>query len=133
MAAPAFKKQSILDFYAVTNVELGSGANGVVCLRESHSQQVRQVRDLRTGRLCALKCLLDTPRARREATIHQLCAPCTNIVQVIDIFENVWESAPHILLVMEKSASIDFRLLQAGRRRALLFHSEQSLQWRPVC
>jgi hypothetical protein len=46
--------------------------------------------------------LRDCPVSRREVDLLIQCSACPSIVKVVDVYENAWESSPHLLVVMEQ-------------------------------
>lgn len=45
--------------------------------------------------------LQDCPKARREVELHWRASPCANIVRIIDVYENLYQSKKCLLIVME--------------------------------
>ncbi|KAM6927516.1 MAP kinase-activated protein kinase 2 [Xenentodon cancila] len=85
------KKSAITDDYKVTSQVLGMGING----------KVLEIFQKKTGDKYALKMLQDCPKARREVELHWRASPCTNIVRIIDVFENLYQGRKCLLIVME--------------------------------
>ncbi|PAA88971.1 hypothetical protein BOX15_Mlig022376g3 [Macrostomum lignano] len=85
------KTTPIQDEYKLTEIVLGMGVNGKVveCIKKSSNEK------------CALKILLDSPKARREVDLHYRACACPHVVQVRDVFENVVSSKRCLLVVME--------------------------------
>ncbi|CAF4606127.1 unnamed protein product, partial [Rotaria socialis] len=55
-----------------------------------------------TKRKCALKIIKDSDKARREIILHKkACEGCVYIVQILDIYENIFGENRCLLLVME--------------------------------
>lgn len=85
-------REAITDTYEVSKESLGVGISGKV-LTCWHKQ---------TKRKCALKILKDSDKARREVILHKRASEgCENIVQVLDIYENMYSSQRCLLIVME--------------------------------
>ncbi|XP_077582988.1 MAP kinase-activated protein kinase 2 [Stigmatopora nigra] len=85
------KKNAITDDYKVTNQVLGLGING----------KVLEIFQRKTADKYALKMLQDCPKARREVELHWRASPCSNIVRIIDVYENLYQSRKCLLIVME--------------------------------
>ncbi|CAJ1051697.1 MAP kinase-activated protein kinase 2 isoform X1 [Xyrichtys novacula] len=85
------KKNAITDEYKVTSQVLGLGING----------KVLEIFQRKTGDKYALKMLQDCAKARREVELHWRASPCANIVRIIDVFENLYQSKKCLLIVME--------------------------------
>jgi serine/threonine protein kinase len=86
------RRNAITDEYEVSKESLGVGINGKVltCIHRD------------TKRKCALKILKDSDKARREVILHRkACEGCEYIVQVLDIYENIYASNRCLLIVME--------------------------------
>lgn len=45
--------------------------------------------------------LQDCPKARREVELHWRASPCTHIVRIIDVYENLYQGRKCLLIVME--------------------------------
>lgn len=109
-----FKNNPIEDDYIVDwNRRLGSGISG----------PVRLCKSIATGKEFALKCLLDSPKARTEAKVHYLCSDNPHIVSVIDVyavnfrFPGEMKPVPRILMVMELMEGGElFELVRTKRR-----------------
>uniref|UniRef100_A0A3Q3R8G4 non-specific serine/threonine protein kinase n=1 Tax=Monopterus albus TaxID=43700 RepID=A0A3Q3R8G4_MONAL len=56
----------------------------------------------KTGDKYALKILQDCAKARREVELHWRASPCTNIVRIVDVYENLYQSRKCLLIVMER-------------------------------
>ncbi|XP_019942353.1 MAP kinase-activated protein kinase 2 [Paralichthys olivaceus] len=85
------KKNAITDDYKVTSHVLGLGING----------KVLEILQKKTADKYALKMLQDCPKARREVELHWRASPCSNIVRIIDVYENLYQSKKCLLIVME--------------------------------
>ncbi|TRY97339.1 hypothetical protein DNTS_031681 [Danionella cerebrum] len=85
------KKNAITDDYKVTSQVLGLGING----------RVLEIFHKRSGDKFALKMLHDCPKARREVELHWRASPCTHIVKIIDVYENLYQNRKCLLIVME--------------------------------
>ncbi|XP_051269882.1 MAP kinase-activated protein kinase 2 [Dicentrarchus labrax] len=85
------KKNAITDVYKVTSQVLGLGING----------KVLEIFQKKTGDKYALKMLHDCAKARREVELHWRASPCANIVRIIDVYENLYQSRKCLLIVME--------------------------------
>ncbi|XP_061583619.1 MAP kinase-activated protein kinase 2 [Cololabis saira] len=85
------RKNAITDDYKVTSQVLGMGING----------KVLEIFQKKTGDKYALKMLQDCPKARREVELHWRASPCTHIVRIIDVFENLYQGRKCLLIVME--------------------------------
>ncbi|XP_022601039.1 MAP kinase-activated protein kinase 2 [Seriola dumerili] len=85
------KKNAITDDYKVTSQVLGLGING----------KVLEIFQKKTGDKYALKMLQDCAKARREVELHWRASPCSNIVRIIDVYENLYQSRKCLLIVME--------------------------------
>jgi len=85
------KKSPISQDYRVTASVLGLGINGKVVECFSHQ----------TGEKYALKVLRDVPKARREIDLHWRASSCKHIVNIIDVYENVYGGQRCLLVVME--------------------------------
>ncbi|XP_027135187.1 MAP kinase-activated protein kinase 2 isoform X1 [Larimichthys crocea] len=85
------KKNAITDDYKVTSQVLGLGING----------KVLEIFQKKTGDKYALKMLQDCSKARREVELHWRASPCANIVRIIDVYENLYQSRKCLLIVME--------------------------------
>lgn len=73
------KTNSIIDDYVVNwRQKLGTGISGPVrpCMKRSNKERF------------ALKCLIDTPKARTEVRLHKMCSGHPNIVKVLDVYAN---------------------------------------------
>ncbi|KAM9429609.1 MAP kinase-activated protein kinase 2-like [Salvelinus alpinus] len=85
------KKNAITDDYKVTNQVLGMGING----------KVLEIFQKGSGDKCALKMLQDCAKARREVELHWRASPCSHIVRIMDVYENLYQSRKCLLIVME--------------------------------
>ncbi|XP_077999896.1 MAP kinase-activated protein kinase 3-like [Glandiceps talaboti] len=85
------KKTTITDDYKISQNVLGLGINGKVL--ECYSRS--------TGHKFALKVLRDNPKARRELDLHWKASGCLHIVNIIDVYENVYHGSRCLLVVME--------------------------------
>ena len=85
------KKSVITNDYEVKKNVLGVGINGKVyeCIQK------------KTGLNCALKIIKDSQKARREVEIHTLLCEQTNIVKILDVFENNFNGVRSLVVVME--------------------------------
>ena len=45
--------------------------------------------------------LQDCTKARREVELHWRASPCSNIVRIIDVYENLYQGRKCLLIVME--------------------------------
>ena len=45
--------------------------------------------------------LQDCAKARREVELHWRASPCSNIVRIIDVYENLYQGRKCLLIVME--------------------------------
>ncbi|CAF0812898.1 unnamed protein product [Adineta steineri] len=85
-------RNAVTDQYEVSKESLGVGINGKV-LTCWHRE---------TRRKCALKILKDSDKARREVILHKkACEGCEYLVQVLDIYENMYASNRCLLIIME--------------------------------
>ncbi|KAM7422297.1 hypothetical protein PAMA_010386 [Pampus argenteus] len=84
-------KVPITDDYNVTSQVLGLGING----------KVLEIFQKKTGDKYALKILQDSTKARREVEHHWRASPCTNIVHIVDVYENLYQGNKCLLIVME--------------------------------
>jgi len=88
----ATRRDAITDSYDVSKDSLGVGISGKV-LTCWHKE---------TRRKCALKILKDSDKARREVILQKRASEgCQNIVQVLDVYENMYASNRCLLIVME--------------------------------
>ncbi|XP_035243871.1 MAP kinase-activated protein kinase 2 isoform X2 [Anguilla anguilla] len=85
------KKNAITDDYKVTRQVLGLGINGKVL-------EIFQKKD---GEKYALKMLQDCAKARREVELHWRASPCSHIVRIVDVYENLYQGKKCLLIVME--------------------------------
>lgn len=51
--------------------------------------------------LASIQMLQDCAKARREVELHWRASPCTNIVRIIDVYENLYQGRKCLLIVME--------------------------------
>ena len=84
------KKTPLENDYKLTSKVLGIGISG----------KVRQCTD-KTGNKYALKILKDVPKARREVELHWRASPCLHVVNIKDVYENIYEGNKCLLIVME--------------------------------
>ncbi|CAF1372141.1 unnamed protein product [Didymodactylos carnosus] len=85
------KRNAVADDYEVRNEALGEGINGKV-LTCFHRQRVQK---------CALKIIPDSAKARREVILHKKASVYSNIVRILDIYENVHSNRQCLLIIME--------------------------------
>ncbi|CAF4446859.1 unnamed protein product [Didymodactylos carnosus] len=85
------KQNAVADDYEVRNEVLGEGISGKV-LTCFHRQTVQK---------CALKIIPDSAKARREVILHKKASTYSNIVRILDIYENVHSNRPCLLIIME--------------------------------
>ncbi|KAI3357617.1 hypothetical protein L3Q82_016021 [Scortum barcoo] len=85
------KRNVITDDYSVTSQVLGMGING----------RVLEVFHKESGEKYALKMLQDCPESRREVELHWRVSPCSHIVPIIDVYENLYQGRKCLLIVME--------------------------------
>ncbi|XP_050430756.1 MAP kinase-activated protein kinase 2 isoform X2 [Adelges cooleyi] len=78
------------DFRISDNV-LGLGING----------KVLQCFSVATGHKYALKALVDCQKARREIDLHWRASGCINIVNIMDVYENMYMGKKCLLVIME--------------------------------
>ncbi|KAI1727055.1 protein kinase domain-containing protein [Ditylenchus destructor] len=85
------KTTPITDEYKITHEIIGIGESGKVmaCFSKANGEKY------------ALKVLRDGPRSRREVHLHYLTNDHENIVTIIDIFENTFDSVKCLLVVVE--------------------------------
>ncbi|CAF1161063.1 unnamed protein product [Rotaria sp. Silwood1] len=86
------RRNDITDEYDISDELLGAGKNGAVlaCWHRA------------TNRKCALKVIKDSDRARREVILHKkACEGCDHIVQILDVYENMFESKRCLYVIME--------------------------------
>ncbi|CAF3186282.1 unnamed protein product [Rotaria sp. Silwood2] len=86
------RRNDITNEYDLSEESLGVGINGKVltCWHRA------------TKRKCALKIIKDSDKARREVILHKKASiGCDYIVQVLDIYENMFESSRCLYVVME--------------------------------
>ncbi|PAA50806.1 hypothetical protein BOX15_Mlig013465g1 [Macrostomum lignano] len=90
-ASTSLKNHPIQQDYKITEKVLGLGVNGKVveCYRRSDSEK------------CALKVLLDTPKARRELELHARACACPQVVQIRDAYANTVKGKQCLLVAME--------------------------------
>uniref|UniRef100_A0AAY4CWQ0 non-specific serine/threonine protein kinase n=2 Tax=Denticeps clupeoides TaxID=299321 RepID=A0AAY4CWQ0_9TELE len=87
----AVRKNAITDEYKVTGHVLGLGING----------KVLEIFRKSGGEKCALKMLQDCPKARREVELHYKASSCPHIVDIKDVYENLYQGKKCLLIVME--------------------------------
>lgn len=85
------KKNAITDDYKVTSSVLGQGING----------RVIEIFQRKNGEKFALKMLQDCTKARREVELHWRASPCSHIVRIVDVYENLYQGKKCLLIVME--------------------------------
>jgi len=85
-----FNTAPIGDFYRVKSKVLGHGVNGKVkqCVNKA-------------GQKFALKVLKDDAKSRQEIELHWRAATCNNVVNIRDVFENIYQGQRSLLVVME--------------------------------
>ncbi|XP_074603261.1 MAP kinase-activated protein kinase 2 [Brevipalpus obovatus] len=86
-----FKKIPLVQEYDLSDKVLGLGING----------KVLECTNKETGKKYALKVLRDNPKARREVELHWKVSACPHIVNIIDVYENVYANTSCLLVVME--------------------------------
>merc|ERR1712061_986162 len=84
------KKNLFTEDYSVSKEVLWSGINGKVVICTNHH-----------GEKFALKILKDSPKARREISLHWRASECEHIVNIIDVYENDYLGKTCLLVVME--------------------------------
>ncbi|XP_050527414.1 MAP kinase-activated protein kinase 2 [Daktulosphaira vitifoliae] len=77
--------------YKISDNVLGLGING----------KVLQCFSKTTGQKYALKALVDCQKARREIDLHWRASGCINIVNIIDVYENIYVGKKCLLVIME--------------------------------
>jgi len=89
--SPDIKKSPIEDDYTISRDVLGVGISGkvLVCFEKA------------TGAKFALKVLKDEPKARREVDLHWRASACLHIVNLKDVYENVYNGRKCLMVVME--------------------------------
>lgn len=92
-ARPALQPKSapITQDYSISDQVLGLGINGKVV--ECYSKA--------KGSKFALKVLRDNVKARREVDLHWRASNCKHIVNIADVYENVYGGNRCLLVVME--------------------------------
>lgn len=85
------KTTPIVKDFEISNTVLGLGING----------KVVQCISRQNGHKYALKVLHDNQKARREVDIHWRASGCSNIVNIIDVYENSYSGNSCLLVVME--------------------------------
>ncbi|XP_066559388.1 MAP kinase-activated protein kinase 2 isoform X2 [Amia ocellicauda] len=85
------RKNAITDDYKVTSQVLGLGING----------KVLEIFQKKSGDKYALKMLQDCPKARREVELHWRASPCSHIVRIVEVYENLYQGRKCLLIVME--------------------------------
>uniref|UniRef100_A0A131XEN3 non-specific serine/threonine protein kinase n=1 Tax=Hyalomma excavatum TaxID=257692 RepID=A0A131XEN3_9ACAR len=85
------KSTPITQDYSISDNVLGLGING----------KVVECRDKAKGSKFALKVLRDNVKARREVDLHWRASNCKHIVNVVDVYENVYGGNRCLLVVME--------------------------------
>uniref|UniRef100_A0AAY5E8P8 non-specific serine/threonine protein kinase n=1 Tax=Electrophorus electricus TaxID=8005 RepID=A0AAY5E8P8_ELEEL len=100
------KKNVVTEEYKLSGQVLGVGFNG----------KVFEIFQKRTGEKYALKMLKDSLKARREAELHCRVSICPRIVQIADVFDNLYQGKKCLLLVMECMEGGElFQRIQARR------------------
>ncbi|KAJ1373873.1 histidine kinase Mak2 [Parelaphostrongylus tenuis] len=94
--------------YRISRKVLGVGINGKVVECEHR----------RTGQKFALKVLRDVPKARREVDLHYMASGHSNIVEIVDVYENTYNDVQCLLVVMEnmKGGELFTRIQERGHR-----------------
>ncbi|XP_037579143.1 MAP kinase-activated protein kinase 2 isoform X2 [Dermacentor silvarum] len=92
-ARPALQPKSvpITQDYSISDHVLGLGING----------KVVECYDKAKGSKFALKVLRDNVKARREVDLHWRASNCKHIVNIVDVYENVYGGNRCLLVVME--------------------------------
>uniref|UniRef100_A0A023FQH7 non-specific serine/threonine protein kinase n=1 Tax=Amblyomma cajennense TaxID=34607 RepID=A0A023FQH7_AMBCJ len=85
------KSAPITQDYSISDHVLGLGING----------KVVQCHDKARGSKFALKVLRDNVKARREVDLHWRASNCRHIVNIVDVYENVYGGNRCLLVVME--------------------------------
>ncbi|XP_033116390.1 MAP kinase-activated protein kinase 2-like isoform X2 [Anneissia japonica] len=85
------KKIPITNDYVLTKKVLGLGINGKVL--ECHNKL--------TGEKYALKVLRGSAKAEREVELHWRASACKQIVNIKDVYENIYNGTRCLLVVME--------------------------------
>uniref|UniRef100_G3MT13 non-specific serine/threonine protein kinase n=1 Tax=Amblyomma maculatum TaxID=34609 RepID=G3MT13_AMBMU len=85
------KSSPITQDYSISDHVLGLGING----------KVVQCHDKAKGSKFALKVLRDNVKARREVDLHWRASNCRHIVNIVDVYENVYGGNRCLLVVME--------------------------------
>ncbi|XP_077485700.1 MAP kinase-activated protein kinase 2 isoform X1 [Amblyomma americanum] len=85
------KSSPITQDYSISDHVLGLGING----------KVVQCHDKARGSKFALKVLRDNVKARREVDLHWRASNCRHIVNIVDVYENVYGGNRCLLVVME--------------------------------
>lgn len=115
----SYKKQLLVDDYEISSKILGLGINGKVveCISRS------------TGKKYALKILLDSPKSRREVSLHLRAKQCQQIVEVIDVYENSYGGEKCLLMVMEKMEGGElFQRIQEKTEGSLSFTEREAAE-----
>ena len=101
------KTHDITDDYEIYGTILGSGANGFVYACKSKTSR----------EMYALKVLRDGKCSRKEVNLHWLACVSNCIVNIEDVYKNIWDGQPSTLVVLEYMAGGDLwkRTLTAGR------------------
>lgn len=88
----SYKKHSLTDDFEISSKVLGFGINGKVveCISRT------------TRKKYALKILIDSPKSRREVSLHLKAKQCPQIVEISEIYENTYGGEKCLLMVMEK-------------------------------
>lgn len=86
------KKHSLdRDYEVIAGEVLGMGING----------KVLACRHRLSGHKRALKILQDSPKARREVEIHYRASQCKHIVQIVDVYDNIFRDKRCLIIIME--------------------------------
>ncbi|KAL3183338.1 hypothetical protein MRX96_000313 [Rhipicephalus microplus] len=85
------KSTPITQDYSISDRVLGLGING----------KVVECCDKAKGTKFALKVLRDNVKARREVDLHWRASNCKHIVNLVDVYENVYGGNRCLLVVME--------------------------------
>ena len=106
------KSTSIQEDYIISSTELGKGVSGYVieCTGKDNENE--------NGKKFALKVLKDNSASRREANLQWKANKCKNVVQVLDVYENIFllngKFQKCLLIVMEcmEGGELFSRILQ---------------------
>uniref|UniRef100_A0A1I7XS18 non-specific serine/threonine protein kinase n=1 Tax=Heterorhabditis bacteriophora TaxID=37862 RepID=A0A1I7XS18_HETBA len=107
VASMPYHTHPVTHDYRISRKVLGVGINGKVveCERRSNGEKF------------ALKVLRDVPKARREVDLHYAASGHTNIVKVVDVYENSYNEVQCLLVVMEsmKGGELFNRIQERGQ------------------